>query len=187
MRSKLLIIAVLSLILSLSSSFARLVNGSFEEQGEQEDRAVGWNRWGDWINRETGWTPTRDGKCIIGYHHWQIEKGDTSGLWQNVPNIEAGKKYVFTVYANVDRADEESANPKEVELRLETKVNGKQSTVASKKFKFSDLAEGENWSQLQVSATAPNDKLRVLIIVTPASGHDRGGAIKFDEASLVSE
>ena len=187
MSRKLFIVSMLAISLSVTVAYSQLVNGSFEEQGEQADRAAGWDRWGDWMNRETDWTPTHDGNCLIGYHHWQIEKGDTSGLWQDVQNIEPGKMYTFTVYANVDHADDGDGNPREVELRFETTVNGEQSTVASKKFKFKNLATGDDWSQLQVRATAPNDVLRVLIIVTPAKDHNRGGTIKFDDASLTHE
>ncbi len=167
------------------SARAQMVNPSFEDEGEQGDLAAGWLRWGDWMNREAAWTPVKDGSCIIGYHHWQIEKTDNSGLYQDM-KVTAGQPYTFTVYANADKpADAKTAE--NVELRLETTVNDQQSTVASKTYNLSDLATGSDWSKLQVSGTAPNDTLRVLIIVTPAKEGPRGGAVKFDDASLKSD
>src|ERR1700693_2229715 len=32
-----------------------LVNPSFEDPGNAPDRAAGWGRWGQWMNREEGW------------------------------------------------------------------------------------------------------------------------------------
>jgi len=162
-----------------------LVNPSFEDPADASDIAKGWNRWGDWINRETGWTPVKDGACIIGYHHWQIEKSDNSGLWQEV-KVTPGKKYAFSIYANDDRSGKDSKDAESVELRLETTVNGQQSTVASKVYKVTDLATGGDWSQLKVEATAPNDTLRVLVVVQPDKNGPRGGAVKFDQAELKS-
>ena len=40
-----------------------LINGSFEEGGTPSDTAVGWTRWGEWINRETDWKPVRTGQA----------------------------------------------------------------------------------------------------------------------------
>ena len=162
---------------------AQLQNASFEMEGpEGGDRALNWDRWGDWINRETGWTPVKDGSCIIGYHHWQIEKPDDSGLYQDV-KVEAGKKYAFSIYANAD-ASTDRPNAESVELRLETTVNDQQSTLASRVFTFADLAKGSDWSKLQVEAVVPNDTLRVLIIIKPFAQGPRGGAIKLDLAEL---
>ncbi len=173
------------MVFAALSAKGQLANPSFETQGTQTDLADGWSRWGDWINRETGWTPVKDGTCIIGYHHWQIEKSDNSGLWQDV-KVTPGQKYTFSVFANADKPTDEKPSADTVELRLETTVNGQQSTVASKTFKVADLLGGEEWSQLQVSGVAPNDTLRVLIVVNPASTGPRGGAVKFDLAALTT-
>jgi len=165
---------------------AQLVNPSFENKGPQDDQAEGWLRWGDWINRETTWTPVKDGTCIIGYHHWQIEKGDNSGLYQDM-KVEAGKNFTFSIYANADKSTDSSKNAESVELRLESTVNGTQATVASKIYNLSDIASGTDWSKLQVSGVAPNDTLRVLIVVNPSKEAPRGGAVKFDAANLTAE
>lgn len=183
MRKSLVIIAALAT--ALSAGAQTLENPSFEMEGTQSDMAKGWSRWGDWINRETGWTPTKDGSCIIGYHHWQILKPDTSGLWQDL-KVEAGKTYTFSVYANADKTTDGSKIAESVEIRLETTLDGSQSTIATKTYPYADLASGQDWSLLSVSGVAPNDTLRVLIIVTPAKEGPRGAAIKFDSASLKS-
>ena len=174
---------VLGLLAFCAAAQAQLENPSFEMEGaEGADRALGWERWGDWMNRETGWTPVKDGSCIIGYHHWQIEKPDDSGLYQDV-KVEAGKKYAFSIYANADVATDRP-NADTIELRLESTMNGEQSTLASKTFSFGDLAKGTDWSKLQVEAVSPGDTLRVLVIIKPFAQGPRGGAVKMDEAAL---
>lgn len=160
-----------------------LTNGSFETVGEGGDQAEGWFRWGQWINREDGWTPVKDGKAIIGYHHWQIESADDSGMWQDV-TAESGKQYTFTVYANRDDAGDKSLADT-VELRLEAVYDDHQVAINSTTAKVADLATGQEWSKLTVKGTAPNAKLRVLIRVVPAKAGSRGGAVKFDDARLT--
>lgn len=165
---------------------ADLVNASFEEQGEHSDLAAGWSRWGDWINREAGWEPVHDGACIMGYHHWQIEGSGNSGLWQDV-EVEAGKGYTFSIFANVDPAEDDKVGPESVEVRLETTLYGEQSTVQSRTYPVKDLARDGSWSLLEVSATAPTDLLRVLVVMTPGKDNKpRGGALKFDDARLAA-
>ena len=67
---------------------AELVNASFEDPMDQAswtcDIAKSWTRWGHWINRETGWMPTKSGTCLIGYHHLEINGTENSGLSQLV-------------------------------------------------------------------------------------------------------
>jgi hypothetical protein len=167
------------------SAQAQLVNSSFENKGPQDDQAEGWLRWGDWMNRETTWTPVKDGTCLIGYHHWQIEKSDNSGLYQDMKVI-AGQNYTFSIYANADKSTDSSKNAETVELRIESTVNGTQATVASKIYNLSDIASGTDWSKLQISAVAPNENLRALIVVSPSKEGPRGGSLKFDAAELAA-
>lgn len=179
---------VAALVCGAFGASAALVNPSFEDEGEASDRAAGWNRWGHWINRETGWTPTKDGSCLIGYHHWQIEQPDNSGLWQDVTGLVPGSRLTFQVYASADRADAGSQDLKSIELRIETTVHGEQSTVASREWPIDALATGGQWSMLTVETTAPADSVRLLIVVNPANGAGpRGGALKLDAADLVVE
>ena len=175
---------VVLLMMAAVSAQAQLVNTSFETQGAQSDVAEGWSRWGDWMNRESVWTPVKDGVCIIGYHHWQIEKGDNSGLYQDT-KVEPGKNYTFSIYANADKAAD-SKNAETVELRIEATVDGVQATVASKTYNLSDIAAGNDWSKLQVSGVAPNDKMRVLVVINPSKEGPRGGAVKLDVAELTA-
>jgi len=172
----------------MNANAQTLYNGSFEEQGESEDTAAGWGRWGEWINRHNDWEPTRDGACLIAYHHWQITEPENSGIYQDVYGAQPDVRYTFKVYAMTDAPQEEGeAAPETIEIRLESTVDGQQKTVASKKYRFKDIsttADGR-WSPLRISGTPINDKLRVLIIVEPGKGEKRGGTVKFDDAELV--
>jgi hypothetical protein len=178
--------ALLLLALACTASAQTLRNASFEEPAHEEDRAYGWERWGHWLNRECAWSPVRDGTCIIGYHHWRIEAAETSGLYQDVP-VRLGARYAFSVQASLDPAQPGSLDPEAVEVRLETTLEGQQVTVQSRTFKARDLARGEAWSALKVTGVAPNETLRVLLIVHPAAGGPRGGALRFDAARLAAE
>jgi hypothetical protein len=167
-------------------SGAMLKNGSFEEQGQESDRAEHWSRWGDWINRECSWAPTRDGACLTGYHHWQIEGKGNSGIWQDVVGVEAGAQVTFSVYANADRAEAGAQDFESVELRIETTIHGEQSVVASRRWPADAIATGSDWSRLFITTTIPKNPVRVVVIVTPGQGEKpRGGALKLDQAELA--
>jgi hypothetical protein len=160
-----------------------LVNGSFEQVGDQPDQAAKWLRWGDWINREDSWTPTHDGKALIGYHHWQIEKSDDSGMWQDVP-VQAGKTYEFAIY--VQRDDPGSGHGADnVQVALESPDSDPPKTIKLVKTKVEELATGDNWSRLTVRGVATANSVRVLIRIVPSADAPRGGAVKLDDASLV--
>lgn len=162
----------------------KLTNPSFEDPGDAPDRAAGWGRWGDWFNREDGWTPVRTGHCILGYHHWQIPSANDSGVYQDVTGAVKGTSYTFGIYTSVDKAKDASKDPATIELRLEATVDGHQVTIASKLYKVVDLPP-DAWQKLSVTGAPTNNTLRVLVIVTPSPGNDaRGGALRFDDASL---
>jgi len=182
-----LVLAVIGGCWLASAAVAQtLRNASFEDKSEADDRALGWERWGHWMNRECGWTPVKDGTCIIGYHHWEIESGDNSGLYQDVSGAKAGARYTFTIQANVDPAKEGLQSPVAVELRLESTINGEQVTLQSASYQLNEIATGDQWSPLTVSGTAASDSLRVLVVVYPAQQGPRGGAVKFDAAGISS-
>lgn len=158
-----------------------LQNGSFEEAEQDLDNPYGdlaahWGRWGSWINRESAWKPVRNGKCMIGYHHWQIEEAVESGIYQDIPAVPANKTCTFTVYASRDQG----SNAEAVELRLE-KCGGYQA-IASKVYPVKDLKSG--WQKLSISAQTVQEGVRVLVVVKPKTDGDRKGAIKFDDATL---
>jgi len=162
----------------------KLINPSFEEQGETTDRAAGWSRWGDWFNREEGWTPVRNGHCILGYHHWEIPSARDSGVFQDVAGVVKGTSYTFGIYVSVDKAKYPSKDAVSIELRLESTVGGSQQIVASKLYKVADLPP-DDWQKLTVSGFANSGTLRVLVIVTPSPvDGTRGGALRFDDAFL---
>jgi hypothetical protein len=167
-----------------SPSVPKLVNPSFEDRGESADRAAGWERWGHWFNREEGWTPVRTGHCILGYHHWEIPDPSDSGVFQDVHGAVKGTAYTFGIYANLDKAKDTNQDAQTIEMRLESTVDGKQQTLASKVYKVADMKPDE-WEKLAVTGAPTNDTLRVLVIVTPGAVDGlRGGAIRFDDAFL---
>ncbi|MGO9527919.1 MAG: carbohydrate binding domain-containing protein [Verrucomicrobiia bacterium] len=162
----------------------KLANPSFEDPGDATDRAAGWSRWGDWFNREEGWTPVRSGHCILGYHHWEIPSARDSGVFQDVAGVVKGASYTFGIYVSVDKAKNPSKDAVSIELRLESTADGSQQTVASKLYKVSDLPPND-WQKLTVSGFANSGTLRVLVIVTPSPmDGTRGGALRFDDAFL---
>jgi hypothetical protein len=167
-----------------------LQNASFEVAQDAEnaaDRAQHWQRWGDWFNREQDWTPRREGRCVLGYHHWQIESGESSGTYQDVTGLKAGTRCTFSVYANRDLAAEGKHGPESVEVRIESRYEGRLLTVASQTYQAKDLASGDGWSRLAVTGTLPADNARVLIVVNPSRQTPRDAAVKFDLVSLCLE
>jgi glucan 1,3-beta-glucosidase len=161
-----------------------LANGSFEQKGETTDLAANWNRWGPWINREATWMPTHSGSCVIGYHHWQIESNETSGVWQDA-NVEAGKRYTFSIFAQQDVPADGKSGARTIELRLESIGLRGEVTLNSRDFDVSRLATGKGWTRLSVSGTADGARMRALVAITPGIDGPRGGALKLDDATLA--
>ena len=161
-----------------------LKDGSFESKGASDDVPANWNRWGDWLNRETTWSPVRDGKSLIGYHHWQIDgAGGSSGLWQDV-KVTPGQRYTFTIFVQHDAAEAGKHDAKTLELRLESTVNGEQVTLNSRDFTVDALATGKDWTRATVTGTAQSETLRALAVIN-AGDAPRGGAVKLDTATLT--
>lgn len=166
-----------------------LQNGSFEtvkNAQTESDQAQRWNRWGQWLNRQTDWSPVRTGQAILAYHHWEIADTESSGVWQDVDGLTPGARYTFEVYANLDPGQADgSAAPASVELRLETpRADGSTLTLATRTFPARDLATGDAWSRLTLNAPATGGTMRALLVVYPAEDAPRGGALKFDDVSL---
>ena len=164
-----------------------LQNASFEEPAGRDalDRALGWDRWGQWFNRETDSLPTRDGEGALVYHHDRIETADSSGVYQDVNGLLPGHRYVFEVYAQRDETVAGHSPPATVELRCEAPEGQRLFNVSSKTYQVEDIATGGGWSLLRVSGVAPTDRGRVLIIVNAGSGDSpRGSRVRFDNASL---
>lgn len=162
-----------------------LRNPSFEETETVRDNPYGdlaahWGRWGNWMNRETKWVPTRTGECLIGYHHWQIQESSSSGLFQDVAGVPAGTNCEFAVYLYKD----EMTDCEYVELRIEPYGGGQ--TVASRRYNITELKE-KTWARIHVRGAARTDGLRVLIVAQPRVGAERHGCVKFDDAELLLE
>ena len=176
------------LFMTRETSAANLLqNGSFEISAtadENSDQARDWHRWGPWLNRETGWSPQRQGDCVLGYHHWQVEANETSGVYQDIAGLQTGSRYLFSVFANCDQAAAGKHGPQTVELRIESMLDGQIVQVASQDFNAADLATGSDWSRLQLAGTLPADNARVLIVMSPSKDQERGAAIKIDQAAL---
>ena len=164
-----------------------LKNPSFEDPVDAglgynwvSDRAVYWERWGGWFNRETTWAPVMSGQCMMAYHHWRIQGDETSGIFQDVSDVPAGKPYTFSIKVMKDKG----ANADYIEIRLETYQGGQ--TLASKVFRMSDM-KGGKWMPISVTGISPNKGIRVLVVTKPGRATERKGAIKFDDASLIEE
>ena len=186
--SKFAQLALMTLFLGLATSFSQAqvpANPSFEDpETEAEnlygDLAAHWGRWGAWMNRETAWSPTHSGIGMIGYHHWEIQSADDSGLYQDVQETPPGKQITFKIHAYMDR----DTNAQWVELRLE-KLGGFE-TVASQQYSMEHLKQA-TWTQLSVSGSNVAAGVRILVVVRPAAAPPRKGAIKFDDATVDIE
>ncbi len=184
-RRKMLVMDLIILALLIGASLAFggdvVVNGSFEAPESQLDNpfgdlAAGWGRWGNWVNRETDWKPTKKGGCLMGYHHWRIEEGDTSGFYQDILEVAEGSPVTFTVYVSRDK----DTNAESVELRIE-KLNG-EGQIASQIYPVQQIAGG--WDKLSVSGVSSGEGVRVVVVVKPRAEGERKGALKFDEAEV---
>ena len=183
-------VAILAVLLSLlcmltdASGAVDISNPSFEDVETEVDNpygdlAAGWGRWGHWMNRETGWKPTVSGKCVMGYHHWEISGSDTSGIFQDVEDIEPESTCTFSVHV----AKDSGTNAESVELRLE-KLGGFE-TLASMTYSMQDIKG--SYSKLSVTGRNKEQGVRLVVVVTPSQSDDREGALKFDDVSLDVE
>ena len=181
------------LLVSVSSWFCAgaaraedlLKNGSFEEPVNSglgynwvSDRALCWERWGGWFNRETTWSPVSDGQCMVAYHHWRIQGNDTSGIYQDIPGVKKGKPYTFGIRVFKDKG----CNAEYIEVRIEPYLGG--APLATNLYKMIDLRSGR-WNDLMVTGTPVSTGARVLVITKPGRTNARKGALKFDSAALA--
>jgi hypothetical protein len=187
-RKDVVVILLSALFVAALASFAMgaepaLQNPSFEDAMDPVnytcDIAKNWTRWGHWMNRETGWQPTKSGECLIGYHHWEISGTENSGLSQLVSGVKSNMSYTFSIFAFVDK----DTNAESIQLRLS---DGKQD-IADHTYDIKSLVRDE-WTPLSVTGKALSDKMWVNVIVEPLkkvrNQWDRKGAIKFDDADF---
>lgn len=164
-----------------------IANPSFETADQSDDMAKNWNRWGQWINRETQWEPVNDGRSIIGYHHFRIQGDSSSGLWQDI-SVQPGQRLRFQIAANADLGSNAAAES--VELRIEdVSADGESNELAQKKYDVSQLSTGSDWSTLEVIGEATGDRVRLVIEITPSKDDQgsRDGSVKLDSATLAFE
>jgi hypothetical protein len=187
-RKDVVVIILSALFAAALASFAMgaepaLQNPSFEDAMDPVnytcDIAKNWTRWGHWMNRETGWKPTKSGECLIGYHHWEINGTENSGLSQLITGVRKDTSYTFSIFAFVDK----DTNTESIQLRLS---DGKQD-IADESFDIKSMVRGE-WTLLAVTGKARSDKMWVNVIVEPLkkvqNQWDRKGAIKLDDADF---
>ncbi len=170
---------------ALAGDVPLLKNASFEVPIDPEnwvcDQPAYWIRWGNWMNRETAWAPTHSGECLVGFHHFRLLGEDNAGFYQDVRDVQHGRKYTFRIYTWVDK----DTNAEFVELQLHSYHGGSKLTNAV--FKLSRI-EKDKWVPLSITGSPPDDGLRVMVIAAPrAGGKFCKGAIKFDDAELVRE
>ena len=158
-----------------------LINPSFEDSEDPNNPiqhlAAGWGTWGGWMNRETGWSPIRSGDCVIGYHHFRITDANSSGLYQDVPDIPEGSECTFRIFA----CEDSGTHVGKIEVRLEPLDGG--AAIASKTYTSGDI-KVDQWTELSVSGTLPLKGVRVVVEVCPKASAPRSGALKFDDAEL---
>ena len=159
-----------------------LKNGSFENPMDVEnwtcDQPAQWIRWGNWMNRETGWRPTKQGECLIGFHHFRLKGEDNAGFYQDVRDAQKNQPYTFSIWAWIDK----DANAEDVRLEIHSYHGG--SVITSKVFRLSRF-DRDQWVQLSITGSSPDDGLRLMVIANPKKNAAfPKGAIKFDVASL---
>lgn len=183
-------IAVALLLAALASGVLAedvplLKNASFEIPLDPEnwacDQPAQWIRWGNWMNRETGWAPTKSGECLVGFHHFRLKGEDNAGFYQDVRDTARGHRYTFSIHAWVDK----DTNAEQIQLQLHSYHGG--SVLTTGVFRVDRIVPGQ-WSNLSLTGSAPDDGMRVMVVVEPKKGGKfLKGAVKFDDAGLVKE
>jgi hypothetical protein len=178
------VIALYAMLSSFALCAQELRNPSFEDPLDANqwvsDRAAGWERWGGWFNRETSWSPVRDGQCLAAYHHWRIQGDEPSGLYQDIEGVPAGHAYTFSIQVFKDKL----TNAEYIEVRLETLKGG--TTLASQIYRMNDLRSGK-WNELSVTGIPTTPGIRVLVVAKPGRAVHRKGSLKFDSAALLAD
>ena len=108
-----------------------LENASFEDPMDPADWtcdiAKDWTRWGHWMNRETGWMPTKSGTCLIGYHHWEINGTENSGVSQLISGVAKEASYTFSIFALSTRI--RTRNPSSCVFRTARRTSPRRTTT----------------------------------------------------------
>lgn len=182
MKSLICFCATSTLFAAASLNAQDLQNASFEEAGAESREAHAWGTWGEGWERVhvSQWAPVLEGESMLAFKHWEQKSDADSGVFQDIGQIEKGKRYRFRVRMFSD-VPEWGSLPQTVELRLESVIDGTPTIVASEEFVPAEMPS-EEWVDLEVSGVAPLDNLRALIVVKPSD--QPGGALKFDQAEV---
>ncbi len=175
------IIGVL-LVFQASAAQAQLQNRSFEDPDDTNrwvsTSAAGWTLFGEWMRRETGWSPRHYGPCMIGYHHWRLTDRSKAGFHQDVRDVPAGRSVTFKIFVSKDKG----TNASFIELRLEPAGGG--SPLGSRRMEMKDIPDNQ-WTELSVSGRAGlHGGVRVCVTVQPAGQGSFCGSLKFDDAAV---
>ncbi len=182
-----IIVLLLSALVSsaLAEDAPLLKNASFEIPLDPEnwacDQPAHWIRWGNWMNRETGWAPTKSGECLVGFHHFRLKGDDNAGFYQDVRDAQKNKRHTFSIHAWVDK----DTNAEEIQLQMHSYHGG--SVIETAAYPVGRI-KPDQWVKLSLSESPPGDGLRVMVVVEPKQGgRFLRGAVKFDDAELVRE
>jgi glucan 1,3-beta-glucosidase len=182
---------------ALTVARARLEQGADESlppSGEDEHRLAGDRPLANWssleppANRELTLTSARANSSEVTYNHAQVDSTDSSVLSQDV-NVEPGKRYLFSIFAQRIAPAAAKTEAHSIELRLQSVTEDGEVTLNSRTFQVRQLPTGKQWQRLSVSGTADAPRLRIEVVVTPSVDGPRDGSIKLHDAALgiVSE
>ncbi|OQA26919.1 MAG: hypothetical protein BWY59_01226 [Verrucomicrobia bacterium ADurb.Bin345] len=176
-----LLVASLTVLAGTAGSAQLLKNASFETPLDPEnwgcDQPAHWIRWGNWMNRETAWAPTKNGECLIGFHHFRLKGPDNAGFYQDIRDAKQGALCTFTIHAWKDKG----SNFDEVRLEMHSYHGGSVLTTAV--YRASSIKE-DRWTPLTLTGRNPAEGLRVMVVVEPKPSGLRKGALKFDDAEF---
>lgn len=99
---------------------------------------------------------------------WHAAEKGESGRWIDL-DVERGKTYAFSL--RVQRAAE-APESQSLTACMEATLDGKQIALDEKRINVNQLETGDGWSVVRVQATAPSEKLRIIL---RAGASDAGG------------
>ncbi|MEM7629463.1 MAG: cellulase family glycosylhydrolase [Planctomycetota bacterium] len=160
-----------------------LSNSSYESPAAPTLQSVpqSWSLSGGFIGREVGWTPTRSGNSLLAYRHWQSSGGGPSIARQTVSGLTPGQRYEYSAFVNRD--DVTGAQADRMTIRIET-LDTPSLVLEERSWSVGDLATGSSFSRVGLEFAATGPAVRVSMQFFPASGGNRDGAVKVDDARL---
>jgi hypothetical protein len=183
------LMAIASVVFSslLSANANLLQNPGFENGGTTADDAYNWQwanpdlhgaKWGnavrkDWHVRTGTWGGTVCGSWF----------GDTQGGWWQEVSATPGVTYTLSGWFWADSSWTNQAN-QGIKIEFYSRNESGETLLCDSKNYFNGI--GESWVQKTVSAVAPTNAQWVRVVVW-ADNVGSGGALQFDDLSLVAE